>query len=191
MGTKYTHKEFLISSLKSMGFNIKQNSVDSFQLNMSNRQINDHSIKSKHKISIQYIESKIDENHHVDSRNNTPIKAIGCFNFIIPTPNNSPDFFVFSFNNQKDSNIEFIILLHDELMRRLSKFTLKPGNEIQVVFWLLPNGKLFETTKISCEAEWYYLSGDGAMATGTDIDYTEFLNNWESIKVKLASSATS
>ena len=44
----------------------------------------------------------------------------------------------------------------------------------------MPDRFLYETTCISVEGEWYYMSKgvNGRMADDTDMNYTAFLNNW-------------
>lgn len=138
---------------------------------------------NKATVSIQLIESKIDPHHFVGSCNDTPIKAISCFNIEIPVINDQPDFYIFSFDNQEDSVVEFIVIPLGEFKSRLIKSDM--GKSFYFVFWLLPNGKLFETTNISPEGEWFFMSGGGAMAEGTDMDYSEFRNNWELIRAEL------
>lgn len=50
-----------------------------------------------------------------------------------------------------------------------------------MVFWLMQDGSVYDTTNISVEAEWYFLSKgvNGRMVYGTDSAYTSFLNKWE------------
>ena len=49
----------------------------------------------------------------------------------------------------------------------------------------MPDKHLYETTDISAEGEWYYLSKRvrGRMAEQTEWDYTEFLNDWHRFKI--------
>lgn len=53
----------------------------------------------------------------------------------------------------------------------------KGAVSFEIDFWLMPDNKLYETTNITIEGEWYFLSDgvSGRMADGTDMDYTEFL----------------
>ena len=54
---------------------------------------------------------------------------------------------------------------------------------VEMVFWLMEDGHVNDTTNISPEGEWYFMSNgvNGRMATGSEIDYTTFLNCWQRI----------
>ena len=59
------------------------------------------------------------------------------------------------------------------------------NQEIEMVFWLMPDNHLYETTDIGVEGEWYYLSKgmNGRMADGSYWDYSKFLNDWVRLKI--------
>jgi hypothetical protein len=52
-----------------------------------------------------------------------------------------------------------------------------------MVFWLMPDNNLYETTDLGAEGEWYFLSKgvNGRMADGSVQDYSEFLNAWDKL----------
>ena len=141
-------------------------------------------VDNSREITIEFIESEqIDELIH-SSHNGNEIESIGVFRFIFPLAGNEPDFFIFSFTNPSRSKIEFIIIPSGELIKRLrKKFVLAINQEIEIIFWLMPDSCLFESTQTGVEWEWYYLSKgiNGRMADGTDWDYTEFHNNWDKL----------
>jgi hypothetical protein len=101
------------------------------------------------------------------------------------------DIFIFAFENTINQCAEFIIISSKEFSRRLfeSYRTSRNNHVLNIVFWLLVDGpndnKLYETTDFGVEHEWYFLSKseNGRMVDDTDLDYTEFLNNWEKLKM--------
>jgi hypothetical protein len=51
----------------------------------------------------------------------------------------------------------------------------------------MPDGCLYETSNISVEGEWFWLSKgvNGRMADGESNDFTQFLNNWDALALDL------
>ena len=56
---------------------------------------------------------------------------------------------------------------------------------VEMVFWLMADGFVYDATNISVEGEWYFISKgvNGRMATGSELDYSEYLNNWQRLIV--------
>ena len=139
------------------------------------------------KLTAQLILSLPVDNHFHGSKNGNDIQTIGLFKFKFPSSRRKPDIIVFVFNNESKNKAEFIIISLDEFIRRFIKN--HPGSKqqknIEMVFWMMEEGSVYDTTNISDEAEWYFLSKgvNGRMADGTDIDYTSFLNNWTKLKL--------
>lgn len=134
-------------------------------------------------ITVQLIVSEpIDELIH-GSQNENEIQAIGYFRFVIPSEGKEPDFYILAFLNPSGNLVEFVIIPGAELKKRLiNRELISVDNpEIEIVFWLMPDSCLYETTNVGAEGEWYYMSKgfNGRMADGTDWDYTEFLNHWD------------
>ena len=98
------------------------------------------------------------------------------------------DFLILAFQNTNKHCVDFIIIPTMELMKRLNKENRisTDNHEVEIVFWLMPDNHLYETTDIGVEAEWYYMSKgvNGRMANGTEWDYTEFLNDWGRFKME-------
>ena len=92
------------------------------------------------------------------------------------------ELYIFSFPNQIDNRTEYVIIPHNELFNRISLQNRYPitGNHVSLIFWLMPNNHLFDTTNIGTEGEWFFIGG--GMAEGTEMDYSQFLNNWDLLK---------
>jgi hypothetical protein len=165
--------DMLKEKLVQLGFNILEEKINNSRLFL----LGDNSSE----ITIEFTESEqIDKLIH-RSHNGNEIQSIGVFRFVLPRVGKEPEFFIFSFSNSVGSKIEFIIIPSAVLLKRLRmKFALADNQEIEIVFWLMPDSCLYETTQIGAEFEWYYMSKgiNGRMADGTDWDYTEFLNHW-------------
>lgn len=121
------------------------------------------------------------------SKNGNDVQAIALFKFKFSSSQRKPDILVCVFNNERKNKPEFIIISSNELLRRFIKNhpRSKQQKNIEMVFWLMEDGYVYDTTNISPEGEWFYLSQGvkGRMADGTDIDYTGFLNNWPKLKL--------
>ena len=121
------------------------------------------------------------------SNNGNEIQAIGYFKFRLSTEDKRPDFFILSFQNTSNHCVEYIIISPKELKRRLiEKNRISNNNqEMEMVFWLMPDNYLYETTDIGIEGEWFYMSKgiNGRMKDVTDWDYTKFLNDWKRLKM--------
>jgi hypothetical protein len=125
------------------------------------------------------------------SHNGNKLEAIGSFKLNLMDMTRENDIFIFVFENTVNQCVEFIIISSKEFKRRLIESYRIPGDNpvLNIVFWLLSDGyndnKLYETTDVGIEWEWYFLSKGktGRIVDNTDLDYTEFLNNWEKLKM--------
>lgn len=139
------------------------------------------------KLTVQLILSLPADRQVHGSKNGNEVQAIGLFKFKFLFSQRKPDIIVFVFNNERKNKPEFIIISSNELLRRFIKN--HPGSKqqenIEMVFWLMEDGSLYETTNISVEAEWYFLSKGtgGRMSDGTDMDYSGYLSNWPKLKL--------
>jgi len=107
------------------------------------------------------------------------IQAIGNFHFRTPPPGVSePSFYIFAFMNQTNSRIEFIVIPSTELKKRLKyrKMTILNDQETEIVFWLMQDNSLYDSTGLGAEGRYYYI--DGRMDNSTRC-FTEFLNFWK------------
>jgi hypothetical protein len=164
------------NKLKELGFSFQCQTDDHYIL--SNKNDKDRII------SIQLICShQITESLH-GSHNGTDIQSIGYFKLKLLPDTKEPESLGFAFQNTSKHCVEFIIIQKKELMKRLGmeNWILTVTQKMGIVFWLMPDNHLYETTNIGIEAEWYYLSEgmNGRMADQTKLDYSEFLNNWRS-----------
>jgi hypothetical protein len=97
----------------------------------------------------------------------------------------NPDAVIISFRNLQNNLIEYLIIPGEDFKNRLARIIKNStGNKrINLVLWLLEDGSVFDTTDISPEGEWYFISkgNNGRMADGTDLDFTNFLNDWKKL----------
>lgn len=118
------------------------------------------------------------------SKNGNNVQAIGIFKF--PLFGQESDLFIFAIQNPVKNKVDFLIIPTDELMCRL--VSMNPSSvrckRTEMVFWVMQDGFAYDTTNISVEAEWYFMSKgkNGRMADETFMDYTKFLNSWQRLK---------
>ena len=57
------------------------------------------------------------------------------------------------------------------------------SKKAELTLWLMPDSRVYDTTDLSMEGEWYLLSSgvNGRMADDSDLDYTEHLNNFKAV----------
>jgi hypothetical protein len=143
------------------------------------------------KIKVQFITAEPKLEVLRMSNNGNKLQAVGSFKLKLMNLTEGSDIFIFAFENTINQCAEFIIISSKEFNRRLfESYRLSRDNHIlNIVFWLLADGindhKLYETTDFGIEHEWYFLSKgeNGRMVDDTDLDYTEFLNNWDKLKM--------
>lgn len=130
--------------------------------------------------STYYINSIPIEPNKYGSKNDTPIKAIGVFNFDI---NELSEFEIirFSFPNLVDNRIEEVVIPYIELRNRILHHNYYPKKLL--VLWLLPNGRLYNATNIGAEGEWWFIAG--GMGENTLMDFTQFFNEWQILNLCL------
>jgi hypothetical protein len=143
------------------------------------------------KITVRLICSKLVNPLKYGSNNGNEIESIGLFKLQFNPWRNESDFITFAFLNSIKHQIEYIIVPTELLKHRLINGTrIRSENHLFIiVFWLMPDGFVYNCSDIGIEGEWYYLSKgvNGRMADDTELDYTSFLNKWE-ILWKLKSS---
>jgi hypothetical protein len=169
--------------LKELGFSYQWHS-DDFYILSRNEDVG-------RKIKVQLISAEpVLEVLHM-SHNGNKLQAVGSFKLKLMNITEGNDIFIFAFENTINQGFEFIIISSKEFKRRLIESYRIPRDNLvlNIVFWLLSDGyndnKLYETTDVGIEWEWYFLSkGEkGRMVDNTDLDYTEFLNNWDKLKM--------
>lgn len=121
------------------------------------------------------------------SKNGNVVQAIGIFKFKFLASGLELDILVFTFQNTVKNQVESLIIPTQEFVKRHVKFNSRSirRKRVEMVFWLMEDGFVYDTTNISPEGEWYYISNgiNGRMADGTDMDYTGSLNNWQKLKL--------
>ena len=166
--------------LEENGFSHHCNTIGLYSLGLSD--------DTNRSFQVQFISSEPVDESVLGSCNGNSVKSIGHFKFRLSIGVNEPDFYIFAFSNTKTHSKEYIIIPAQDIRRRLAKESqIATGNkEIEIVFWLMPDKRLFETKSKGIEWEWYFLSKgrNGRLADRTDYDYTEFLNDWNRLKMK-------
>jgi len=123
------------------------------------------------------------------SKNGNDIQAIGLFKFKLPSSGQRPDILVFAFHNTIKNKVEFIIIPSQEFWIRQAKKNPESirRKRVELVLWLMEDGFVYDTTNISAEGEWYFMSKGrkGRMADGTKVDYTKFMNCWQRLVGKI------
>jgi hypothetical protein len=139
-------------------------------------------------LNAQLIFSEPIDESKLGSLNGNVIQSVGHFKMTLPTEASDQDFLILPFQNTNNHCVEFIVVRENELLSRLKKWRRISTNNriIDMVFWLMPDNHLYECTGISIEGEWFFLSKgvNGRMADGSELDYSEFLNAWKSLKVE-------
>ncbi|MDD2307704.1 MAG: hypothetical protein PHP53_23575 [Prolixibacteraceae bacterium] len=161
--------------LNELGFAVHEGFDNTFRLNL-----NEDDLKG---IAVKLITSEpINERIH-GTKNNTEIKAIGYFRFNLSPESIELNFYLFAFNNAIDDKVEFVIVPTYELRNRLNqrKCNTDMDQDMEVKFWLLPpENYLFETTYFGGEGEWWFIGG--RMGKNTNMDFTQFLNQWQTLR---------
>jgi hypothetical protein len=165
--------------LIELGLSYRRSGDDFYSISSHNG-VGNH-IKVQLEISLQPVI------HIHGSKNGIDIQAIGLFKFTFPLTEIEPDQFIFAIPNFIRNQADFLIIHTGELWRRLA--SKNPGHvrskRIEIVFWLLRDGFVYDATNISAEGEWYFLSKgvNGRMADYTERDYSLYLNNWRLVTV--------
>ncbi len=173
--TKKVFKTAFIEALKRNGLSVYFNWNDYFILN--------HDKDSSRIVSVELVcSSKIDIVLH-GSHNNNKLDGIGHFKFTIPLWEDKTNFYVFTFPNTTNNEIEFVIVPDATLRSRFQNQNRIPSGlkKAELTLWLMPDRSIYNATNLSIEGEWYSISKGtgGRMADGTILDYTAYLNNWE------------
>lgn len=110
---------------------------------------------------------------------------MGHFKFTIPKWEDKITFYVFAFLNTENHNIEYVIVPDAVIRNRFQKHIHTPtsSKKAELTLWLMPDSRVYDTTDLSMEGEWYLLSSgvNGRMADDSDLDYTEHLNNFKAV----------
>ena len=165
--------------LIELGLSYRRSGDDFYSISSHNG-VGNH-IKVQLEISLQPVI------HIHGSKNGIDIQAIGLFKFTFPLSGNEPDLFIFALQNLIKPQTEFLIIPKDELLSRLTGKNpwYVRSQRMEMVFWLLQDGFVYDATNISAEGEWYFLSQgvNGRMGDNTERDYSKFLNNWRLLTV--------
>jgi hypothetical protein len=121
-----------------------------------------------------------------DSHNDNEVEAIGVFRFNFDENTRNSDFLIFVFCDSMNISQYYVIIPVKEFIHRLDKeeSSIHTNHGYFVVYWLMPDGCLYDCTDISVEGEWFFLSKgiNGRMVDGSIWDYTEYLYAWNKLK---------
>ena len=172
--TKKVYRSAFLEAIKANGLTVYFNKNNHYILIKGN--------DSSRIVSVELeCSSKIDLMVH-GSHNNNKLDGIGHFKFVIPKSEDKINYYAFALLNTTNHEIEFVIVPDAILRNRFQNQNRIPigSKKAELTIWLMPDRTAYDTTDLSIEGEWYMLSKGtgGRMADGTDMDYTEFLNNW-------------
>ncbi|HCY75955.1 MAG TPA: hypothetical protein DHV28_08530 [Ignavibacteriales bacterium] len=120
--------------------------------------------------STYYINSLPVEPNKYGSKNDTPIKAIGVFQFDLEGLIES-ELISFSFPNYIDNRTEEVIVPYYELIERIIRNHSYSPNLL--VLWLMPDDTVYNATNLGIEGEWFFIAV--GMGEGTPMDFTQYL----------------
>ena len=138
-------------------------------------------------ISVRLVSSLPVNKQVYGSKNGNEVQSIGRFKFKLSSSGLETDILSFAFPNTVKNRVEFIIISSQEFLRRHAQMNPKSVRRkgVEMVFWVMQDGFVYDTTNMSVEAEWYFLSQgvSGRLGDGTVIDYSEYLNSWRRLIV--------
>lgn len=180
--TKKVYRSAFIEKLKENGLNVYFTKNGHFILI--------HGNDSSRIVSLELVcPTRIDPVLH-GSHNNNVVDGIGNFKFVIPKWEEKINYYVFAFLNTTNRNIEFVLVPDAVLRTKFQNQNRIPagGRKAELTLWLMGK-KVYDSTKLSTsiEGEWYFMSSGsgGRMADGGEMDYTQWLNNWEVLNTSL------
>jgi hypothetical protein len=179
--TKKVYRTIFLEALRQNGLTVYFNKNNFFILIKGN--------DSSRIVAIEFVTSTRVKQEIHSSPNGNILSGIGRFKFTIPKWENKINFYVFAFLNTPNREIEYVIVSDEVLRARLKNRNHFPekGEKAELTLWMMQDKKVYDTEDLSIEGEWYLLSpgSGGRMADGTDMDYTEYLNNLKSLNDSL------
>ena len=140
-------------------------------------------------VCVEFVSSARVKSEIHRSPNGNILNGIGRFKFTIPKWEEKVNYYIFAFLNTPNREIEYIIVPNAILRNRFQNQNRLPtgAQKAELTLWLMPDRKVYDTTDLSMEGEWYTLSKGtgGRMADGTEMDYSEFLNSWDILNTSL------
>ena len=140
-------------------------------------------------VCVEFVSSARVKSEIHRSPNGNILSGIGRFKFTIPKWEEKVNYYIFAFLNTPNREIEYIIVPNAILRNRFQNQNRLPtgAQKAELTLWLMPDRKVYDTTDLSMEGEWYTLSKGtgGRMADGTEMDYSEFLNSWDILNTSL------
>lgn len=138
-------------------------------------------------ITVRLLSSLSVDKQVYGSKNGNEVHSIGVFKFKYLQSGHDPGILGFTFHNLVKNRAEFLLVPSQEFLRR--RFNKNPSvvshKSIVVIFWVMEDECVYDTTNMSVEAEWYFMSKglNCRLADRTAIDFSEFLNSWQRLIV--------
>lgn len=140
-------------------------------------------------VCVEFVSSARVKSEIHRSPNGNILSGIGRFKFTIPKWEEKVNYYIFAFLNTPDREIEYIIIPDAVLRGRFQNQNrmTEGSKKAELTLWLMPDRRVYETTGLSMEGEYWFLSSGsgGRIADGGDMDYTGFLNSWEILNTSL------
>ncbi len=172
--TKEVYKNAFIQALKEKGLTIYSSRSNYFILIKG--------YDSSRIVCAEFIASTRVKSEIHRSPNGNILNGIGRFKFTIPKWEEKVNYYIFAFLNTPDRKIEYIIVPNAVLRNRFQNQNRIPtgSQKAELTLWMMPDRKVYDTTGLSMEGEFYYFSSgtNGRLADGGEMDYTEYLNYW-------------
>ena len=179
--TKQVYRSSFFEKLRELGLTIYSYRNNFFILIKGN--------DSSRIVCVEFVSSARVKSEIHRSPNGNILNGIGRFKFTIPKWEEKVNYYIFAFLNTPNREIEYIIVPNAILRNRFQNQNRLPtgAQKAELTLWLMPDRKVYDTTDLSMEGEWYTLSKGtgGRMADGTEMDYSEFLNSWDILNTSL------
>ena len=185
--TKQVYRSSFFEKLRAFGLNIYSYRNNFFILIKGN--------DSSRIVCVEFVSSARvkSEIHH--SPNGNILSGIGRFKFTIPKWEEKVNYYIFGYLNTPNREIEYVIVPNAVLHNRFQNQNRIPtgAQKAELTLWMMADRKVYDTTDLSMEGEWYTLSKGtgGRMADGGEMDYTNYLNNWSGVIDSLIASGNS
>ena len=146
-------------------------------------------------VCVEFVSSARVKSEIHRSPNGNILSGIGRFKFTIPKWEEKVNYYIFAFLNTPNREIEYVIVPNEVLRNRFQNQNRMPegAKKAELTLWMMPDKRVYDTTGLSMEGEYYFLSSGsgGRMADGGDMDYTNYLNNWSGVIDSLIASGNS
>jgi len=175
--TKQVYRSSFYEKLREFGLTVYSSRNNFFILIKGN--------DSSRIVCVEFVSSEMVKSEIHRSPNGNILSGIGRFKFTIPKWEEKVNYYIFAFLNTPNREIEYVIVPNAVLRNRFQNQNRMPegAKKAELTLWMMPDKRVYETTCLSMEGEYRFLSSGsgGRMADGGDMDYTNYLNNWSGV----------